>query len=71
MAKLTEAQMDSLRHVASYREGCPIRLAHRAYAPMRRLVKRQLIEKAARPPVGDFHYWRITDAGRRALEEGK
>lgn len=72
VAKLTEAQLQALRAIEAFGgTGYPMRNAHRDYAPVRRLVRKQAIEKSG--CRAGFTYFRLTASGRAALakEDGQ
>ena len=74
--KMTKAQMEWLRHVASYdaASGAPVRTrALPGYvAPLRRLLRRGLVLRTPHPNQkyrGNFALLQITPAGRAALQK--
>lgn len=74
--RLTKAQREMLEHICGYSEwgGAPFRArsAGEYYAPLRRLLRRGLIEKRPHPsPKYRSHFVKMlpTEAGRAALQK--
>lgn len=69
--RLSPAQKSLLETISFHERGRPFRYSRHSYAPMRRLIAKKAVERV---PSGINDGWvrfRITDAGRAALERSE
>lgn len=64
---LSKTQMELLKRVGSFDHGCPMRVGE-IWAPMRRLLRRRMVEFYAPRKSPGWRYLRLTDTGRNALK---
>lgn len=65
MRQLSNAQFALLQSISWFPHGRPVRTLHITYAPMRRLVARQMVERVARKD--GWACFRCTPTGLSAL----
>lgn len=69
--RLSEAQIELLVMFARAKRPVRIMFAHLGYAPMRRLIAKRAVERVRTGANDGWVRFRITDAGRSALERSE
>lgn len=69
--RLSPAQKYLLKMFARANKPVRIEIAHDCYAPMRRLIAKDAVERVASGINDGWVRFRITDAGRAALERSE